>query len=59
MELLQKGIDRDDIDAAFAVAVKKFGQPLPDAPQIKIKLQRYLLSRGFSFDEICSIYTNL
>lgn len=71
MELLQKGIDRDDIDAAFAgevidraaqafaVAVKKFGQLLPDAPQTKIKVQRYLLSRGFSFDEIRSIYTNL
>nr|WP_312884959.1 regulatory protein RecX [Candidatus Sodalis endolongispinus] len=71
MELLQKGIDRDDIDAAcagevidrtaqaFAAAVKKFGQPLPDAPQTKIKVQRCLLSRGFSFDEIRSIYTNL
>ncbi|OIV47361.1 hypothetical protein BK025_04825 [Sodalis sp. TME1] len=71
MELLQKGINRDDIDAAFAeaeidrtaqafaVAVKKFGQPLPAEPQTKIKVQRYLLSRGFSFDEIRSIYTNL
>ncbi|WP_025244607.1 regulatory protein RecX [Candidatus Sodalis pierantonius] len=71
MELLQKGINRDDINAAFAeaeidrtaqafaVAVKKFGQPLPAEPQSKIKVQSYLLSRGFSFDEIRSIYTNL
>lgn len=71
LELLQKGINRDDIDAAFAeaeidrtaqafaVTVKKFGQPLPVEPQTKIKVQRYLFSRGFSFDEIRSIYTNL
>jgi regulatory protein len=69
MELIQKGIDRDTIDTAFseagidrsaqaqAVAWKKFGQPLSTDRLVKIKVQRYLLSRGFSFEEIQSIYT--
>ncbi len=71
MELIQKGIDRDIIDSAFAtaaidrsaqarvVAWKKFGQPLSTERLVKIKVQRYLLSRGFSFEEIQSIYINL
>jgi len=70
MELIQKGIDRDAIDTAFteaaidrsaqaqAVAWKKFGQPLSTDRLVKIKVQRYLLSRGFSFEEIQSIYIN-
>lgn len=71
MELMQKGIDREIIDAAFAeaaidqsaqaqaVAWKKFGQPLPTERLEKIKVQRFLLSRGFSIAEIQSIYINL
>lgn len=70
MELMQKGIDRGIIDAAFAaaaidqsaqaqaVAWKKFGQPLPTERLEKIKVQRFLLSRGFSVAEIQSIYIN-
>ncbi|WP_413735104.1 regulatory protein RecX [Sodalis sp. RH21] len=70
MELLQKGIDREIIDNAFseaeidrsaqaqAVAWKKFGQPLPPDREARAKVQRYLLSRGFSYDEIRSIYIN-
>ena len=71
MELRQKGVDRDTIDAAFAetgidrsaqarsVAFRKFGSPLPTDRLLKVKVQRYLLSRGFSFEEIQSIYINL
>ncbi|WP_410016318.1 regulatory protein RecX [Sodalis sp. C49] len=70
MELLQKGIDREIIDNAFTeaqidrsaqaqdVAWKKFGQPLPPDREARAKVQRYLLSRGFSYDEIRSIYIN-
>ncbi|WP_213991489.1 regulatory protein RecX [Sodalis sp. dw_96] len=69
MELIQKGIDRDTINNAFTeaaidrsaqakeVAWKKFGQPLSTDRLVKIKVQRYLLTRGFSFEEIQSIYT--
>ncbi|TKI08937.1 regulatory protein RecX [Martelella alba] len=69
-ELKQKGVKREIIDAAFAeaaidrpaqamsVAQKKFGQPLPAGRLEKIKVQRYLLARGFSFEEIQAIYTN-
>lgn len=70
MELLQKGVSRDIIDHAFSevgidrpaqaqeIAWKKFGQPLSPDRDEKIKVQRYLLSRGFSYDEIRSIYIN-
>ncbi|NDL61179.1 regulatory protein RecX [Acerihabitans arboris] len=70
MELLQKGIQREIIDNAFTeaqidrsaqaqdVAWKKFGQPLPSDREARAKVQRYLLSRGFSYDEIRSIYIN-
>ncbi|XBS70639.1 regulatory protein RecX [Acerihabitans sp. KWT182] len=69
MELMQKGINRDIADIAIAeaaidrlvqaqtVAWKKFGQPLSSDRLVKIKVQRYLLSRGFSFEEIESIYS--
>lgn len=70
MELLQKGVTRDIIDRAFSeaeidrptqareIAWKKFGQPLSPDRDARIKVQRYLLSRGFSYDEIRSIYIN-
>lgn len=70
MELLQKGINRETIDNAFTeaqidrsaqaqdVAWKKFGQPLSLDREARAKVQRYLLSRGFSYDEIRSIYIN-
>ncbi len=71
MELMQKGVDRESIDGAFgeaeidrpalakAAAMKKFGDPLPAERNARIKIQRYLLSRGFSFDDIRAIYINL
>ncbi|MEA9392738.1 regulatory protein RecX [Acerihabitans sp. TG2] len=70
IELLQKGVSRDIIDHAFSeaeidrpaqaqeIAWKKFGQPLSPDRDARIKVQRYLLSRGFSYDEIRSIYIN-
>lgn len=70
MELQQKGLKREAIENAFAeaqidrttqardVAWKKFGQPLPSDRDSRAKAQRYLLSRGFSYDEIRSIYIN-
>ncbi|WP_038914466.1 recombination regulator RecX [Dickeya zeae] len=69
-ELSQRGIDKSiqrvalqscDIDwylQAQAVANRKFGSPLPTSWQERAKVQRYLLYRGFSHDEIQSIYMN-
>lgn len=69
-ELSQRGIDKSvqrvalqscDIDwylQAQAVANRKFGSPLPTSWQDRAKVQRYLLYRGFSPDEIQSIYMN-
>lgn len=69
-ELSQKGVDkstqsealrRSDVDwyqLAQQVAERKFGHPLPAEWKEKAKVQRYLLYRGFSHDEIQSLYTN-
>ncbi|NAS63650.1 recombination regulator RecX, partial [Pseudomonas syringae pv. actinidiae] len=43
---------------AKAVATRKFGSPLPVNWQERAKVQRYLLYRGFSHDEIQSVYMN-
>ncbi|PWC10045.1 recombination regulator RecX [Brenneria roseae subsp. americana] len=70
MELGQKGIDKETIAVAFnecdidwcelakSVAERKFGYPLPVEWKEKVKLQRYLLYRGFFHEEIQSVYTN-
>jgi regulatory protein len=69
-ELKQKGVSNDDIDAAFKasetdwvrlateLAVKRFGYPLPSTFSEKVKIQRFLLYRGFYMDDIQSIYRN-
>ncbi|EHD20440.1 MULTISPECIES: recombination regulator RecX [Brenneria] len=69
-ELRQKGIDKAIIAAALAecdidwcelaksAAERKFGPLLPVEWKEKAKLQRYLLYRGFSHEEIQSIYAN-
>ncbi|RLM19891.1 recombination regulator RecX [Brenneria alni] len=69
-ELSQKGIDKTTITAvlnecdidwcelAKSVAERKFGPLLPVEWKEKAKLQRYLLYRGFSHEEIQSIYAN-
>ncbi|QTF07390.1 recombination regulator RecX [Brenneria izadpanahii] len=69
-ELGQKGIDKATIAAALnecdidwyqlakVAAERKFGHPLPVEWKEKAKLQRYLQYRGFSHEEIHSIYAN-
>ncbi|WP_304168887.1 recombination regulator RecX [Lonsdalea britannica] len=69
-ELSQKGVDKStqsdalrasDVDwyqLVQQVAERKFGYPLPTEWKEKAKVQRYLLYRGFSHDEIQSLYTN-
>ncbi|MEC5319687.1 recombination regulator RecX [Brenneria populi subsp. brevivirga] len=69
-ELGQKGIDRTTIAAALSecgidwcelaktAAESKFGHLLPVEWKEKAKLQRYLQYRGFSHEEIHSIYAN-
>lgn len=69
-ELMQKGLDRTvmtialdecDIDwfaLAYHTAERKWGTPFPSDWKEKAKLQRYLLTRGFSHEEIQSIYAN-
>ncbi|QDX31115.1 recombination regulator RecX [Dickeya poaceiphila] len=69
-ELSQRGIDKsiqrmalqscniDWYSQARTVANRKFGSPLPITWQERAKVQRYLLYRGFSHDEIQSVYMN-
>ncbi|WP_192459240.1 recombination regulator RecX [Musicola keenii] len=69
-ELTQKGIDKhtqrdvllaSDIDwyqLAKTSATRKFGMPLSSDWKEKVKVQRYLLYRGFTSDEIQSVYMN-
>ncbi|CRY54314.1 MULTISPECIES: recombination regulator RecX [Yersinia] len=69
-ELMQKGVDKDKIQAAFEiseidwcilakeVAQRKFSETLPVEWKEKAKVQRYLLYRGFFQEEIQSIYND-
>jgi len=69
-ELQQKGLTREHCDAAFRIcdidwqqitqdiAVRKFGEPLPRSYPEKIKVQRFLLYRGFLMEDIQEIYRN-
>ncbi|CNE27267.1 recombination regulator RecX [Yersinia mollaretii] len=69
-ELMQKGVDKERIQAAFEiseidwcrlakeVAQRKFSETLPVEWKEKAKVQRYLLYRGFFQEEIQSIYND-
>lgn len=69
-ELMQKGVDKERIQAAFEiseidwcrlakeVAQRKFSEILPVEWKEKAKVQRYLLYRGFFQEEIQSIYND-
>ena len=70
-ELNQKGISRGETDSAMGEcetdwsraareqAQKKFGEPLPTAFAEKVKVQRFLLNRGYLMEDIQSIWRNI
>lgn len=70
-ELKQKGVADDDISNAFAkhnidwFAVlfnqyeKKYGQLAPASLEQKARCQRFLLSRGFSFEQLSNLWREL
>ena len=61
-ELRQRGVEHFDLSVfdffqlASAVREKKFGSVLPDNPKDRAKQQRFLLSRGFSFEQINHVF---
>lgn len=69
-ELGQKGVEKSLIDEAlsaaeidwqsqaFNLAERKFGHPLPTAWEQKVKVQRYLMTKGFYMEDIRAIYEN-
>lgn len=69
-ELNQKGIDRGDIDQAMydceidwmalarEQAERKYGEPLPTVFAEKVKVQRFLLNRGYLMEDIQQIWRN-
>ncbi|MDX6021334.1 recombination regulator RecX [Scandinavium sp. V105_16] len=69
-ELNQKGIGRTDIDQAMYdcdidwmalardQALRKYGEPLPTAFAEKVKVQRFLLNRGYLMEDIQQIWRN-
>lgn len=69
-ELNQKGITREAIERAmreceidWAVlareqAIRKYGEPLPVDFSDKVKVQRFLLYRGYLMEDIQAIWRN-
>lgn len=69
-ELNQKGISRemselamreceiDWVDIAREQALRKYGEPLPTAFADKVKVQRFLLYRGYLMEDIQEIWRN-
>ncbi|MFG6653736.1 recombination regulator RecX [Scandinavium sp. M-37] len=69
-ELNQKGISRTDIEHAMYdcdidwmalardQALRKYGEPLPTAFAEKVKVQRFLLNRGYLMEDIQQIWRN-
>lgn len=69
-ELNQKGIGRSEIDNAMyecetdwlqlarEQAQRKYGDPLPTAFAEKVKVQRFLLTRGYLMEDIQGIWRN-
>jgi regulatory protein len=70
-ELNQKGIGRTDIDQAMyeceidwmelarEQAQRKYGEPLPTVFAEKVKVQRFLLNRGYLMEDIQQIWRNV
>jgi regulatory protein len=69
-ELNQKGIGRADIDQSMydceidwmalarEQAERKYGEPLPTVFAEKVKVQRFLLNRGYLMEDIQQIWRN-
>ncbi|WP_413623130.1 recombination regulator RecX [Klebsiella quasipneumoniae subsp. similipneumoniae] len=69
-ELSQKGIARQAVEQAMrecdidwvslarAQAQRKYGEPLPSAFAEKVKIQRFLLYRGYLMEDILEIWRN-
>ena len=69
-ELKQKGISRETIEAAMREgeidwaqlakeqAQRKYGEPLPTVFAEKVKIQRFLLYRGYLMEDIQEIWRN-
>ncbi|HHE6157256.1 recombination regulator RecX [Citrobacter freundii] len=69
-ELGQKGIQRESIECAMREceidwaqlareqAIRKYGEPLPVAFSEKVKVQRFLLYRGYLMEDIQAIWRN-
>lgn len=69
-ELGQKGISREGIERAMrdceidwallarGQAIRKYGEPLPEAFSEKVKVQRFLLYRGYLMEDIQAIWRN-
>ena len=69
-ELAQKGITRDVIEQAmyecetdwsqlaYEQVTRKYGEPLPTAFADKVKIQRFLLYRGYLMEDIQEIWRN-
>ena len=70
-ELNQKGVARESIEKAMREseidwcelareqAVRKYGEPLPREFSEKVKIQRFLLYRGFLMEDIQDIWRNV
>jgi len=69
-ELNQKGVARESIEKAMREcdtdwcerakeqAIRKYGEPLPREFSEKVKIQRFLLYRGFLMEDIQDIWRN-
>ncbi|MEM0655413.1 recombination regulator RecX [Klebsiella huaxiensis] len=69
-ELKQKGISRETIESSMREceidwallareqAQRKYGEPLPTAFSEKVKIQRFLLYRGYLMEDIQEIWRN-
>ncbi|WAD30968.1 recombination regulator RecX [Citrobacter braakii] len=69
-ELNQKGISREAVERAMreceidwaglahAQAIRKYGEPLPVDFSDKVKVQRFLLYRGYLMEDIQAIWRN-
>lgn len=58
MEQAMRECDIDWVSLARAQAQRKYGEPLPSAFAEKVKIQRFLLYRGYLMEDIQEIWRN-